>query len=113
MIHQGFIVRREVTPAITPAIRLAATEFMPMQVIGPVTIGKVGQNVAIKVYDPLAGEDVVFVFTLLWILLPIVSWIIAAIIWWWATSDLKFHTLSKLIGLLSPILGVAVEALVT
>ena len=84
--------------------------FKPVQTVGPVTFGEVNGNVAFRTVT-LEGEEVVIVVPILYLMIPLVLWIVTVSIWWWASSDLKFTDISKLIGVLNPVWGVTVEAL--
>lgn len=103
----GFIVK------VPRDIRVLSREvsFKPVQTVGPITVGESDGNVALTTVTSL-GEEWIWVIPIAILFLPIVLWILGATIWWWATSDLKFADLSKLIGLLSPYFGVVAEALI-
>jgi len=86
-------------------------QFRPVQTIGPVTVGEVDGKVALVTTTPL-GYEWVWVLPVVFWLLPVVLYILQAAIWWWASSDLKFADISKIIGLLNPFFGVVAEALI-
>jgi len=88
--------------------KLSEVKFKPFRTVGTLTLGEVDGKAAISAL----GLEEVWVMPVVWILLPLIVWIIEAAIWWWASSDLKFSDISKIIGLLSPLLGVAAEALI-
>jgi hypothetical protein len=96
---------------VVRAKRRSEVVFKPVQTVGPVTFGEVDGKAAFTTVTPM-GEEWVWVLPILYFALPLILWIIQAWIWWWASSDLKFADISKIIGLLSPFFGVVAEALV-
>lgn len=85
--------------------------FKPAETVGPVTFGEVDGKAAFTTVTPL-GEELVWILPVLVYVLPLIIWIIQACIWWWASSDLKFADISKILGILSPFFGVVAEALI-
>jgi len=83
----------------------------PVQTIGSLTVREVDGKVALVATTPL-GVEWVWVLPVVFWLLPVVLYVLQAALWWWASSELKFADISKIIGLLSPFFGVVAEALV-
>jgi len=45
-------------------------------------------------------------------ILYILMWIVYMVLWWWASGELKYHTITRVIGLLFPGLATIGEALI-
>lgn len=96
-----------VRPSRNPGV-----DFKPVQAIGPVTVGTSNGQIALQT-TTLIGEEWMWIFPIGLLVIPVAIWLLQAWLWWWATSDLKFADISKIIGLLSPYFGVVSQALVT
>jgi len=90
------------------ARNISEVAFQPYQTVGPLTFGEVDGNAAFTV----TGSAEVIVLPILVLLLPLIIWIVSACIWWWASSDLGYADISKVVGLISPLFGTVSEALI-
>lgn len=92
----------------TQTTTLREVSFKPHTSVGPLTLGEVEGQVAINV----TGQEAVVIVPIAVLLLPVVIWVIITCVWWWASSDLGYADVSKVIGIISPLFGVVSEALI-
>jgi len=91
---------------------IADVRFRPIQTIGPVVLGESDGKVALATTNELGEIEGIIVLPIAIGFVSLAVFIIRAIIWWWASSDLKFNDLSKIIGIFSPFFGVVAEAII-